>query len=104
MTKPITPDEVTKQKSEALPDQVIEAFNELIAQQWDGRKASFKQHDVVNLIVSKMEVRRGEVFDKHWLDIEEVYKEAGWVVDYDQPGWADAQYEPIFTFTKPEKK
>lgn len=100
MTKPITPGEVSKKKAADMPDQVIEAFNELIAKHWDGKASSFKQTEIVDLIVSRMEVRRGAVFDNGWLNVEELYEKAGWEVDYDQPGWADEHYEPVFTFTK----
>ena len=34
MTKPIPPDEVADRKSENIPGEVYEAFNEMIAKKW----------------------------------------------------------------------
>lgn len=40
MTKirPINPDEIIREKAEAIPDQVIAGFNELIARNWNNGK------------------------------------------------------------------
>jgi len=42
---------------------------------------------------------RDEVFDKGWLNIEPMYRAAGWKVVYDKPAYNES-YEPTFTFTK----
>ncbi len=42
------------------------------------------------------------VCDNHWLDVEDVYREAGWVVEYDKPGYCES-YEATFTFKKDGK-
>jgi hypothetical protein len=43
--KPISPNKVTISK--VIPDEVIVAFNTLIVKEWDGRKANFKQDEVI---------------------------------------------------------
>lgn len=95
MVKPITPEEVVSKKEEILPDFVFESFNYLIAQNWKGGSSSFKQDDVVNLIREKMS---GD-FDIRWLDVEPVYRRAGWKVEYDKPGYCES-YSATFTFRK----
>jgi len=58
MSKPITPSEITKAKKEAIPDEVFDAFNELIAKHWNGHSATIKQTEVANLIASKLDIKR----------------------------------------------
>lgn len=105
--KSITPDEVVEKKQEQLPDFVVEAFNEMIAKNWNGRSASFKQDDVVNLICQKMgyeEYRAAvnKIYAEHWLDVEDVYRSAGWVVKYDKPAYNES-YPATFEFSKKSK-
>lgn len=100
-SKPITPDEVTKIKKTIFPDEVFDAFNELIAKNFNGRSATVKQKDVVTLIVEKSHdaFSRQQVFDNHWLDVEDVYREFGWKVEFDKPGYNET-YDAFFKFTK----
>lgn len=39
------------------------------------------------------------IFDKHWLDIEDTYRKAGWNVEYDKPGYCE-NYDAYFVFSK----
>ncbi len=96
--KPITPSEVNKKKVELLPDAVLEAFNELIAENWDGVSSTVLQKTVVERIVSKG-YSSDQVFDNHWLDVEDVYRGAGWKVEYDKPGYCES-YDAYFVFRK----
>lgn len=97
--KPIRPDEARKKKATVIPDAVIEIFNELIVKNLSGNRAVIRQDDVVSLIVSRMDVTRADVFDKHWLDVEAIYEEAGWKVEYDKPGFNET-YPATFTFKR----
>lgn len=47
-------------------------------------------------------VKRQEIFDNGWLDIETVYEDSGWSVEYDKPGYNES-YEASWTF-KPKRK
>lgn len=102
MKKPITPDEVISRKKESLPDEVIEAFNELIAFNWNGYQASIKQEDVCNLICKKLNIFDNIVFKNQYLDVEDIYRESGWDVKYDKPGYNE-DYEAYFVFKKKGK-
>lgn len=106
--KPIRPSEVSKLKQKAVPPEVFDAFNEMIAENWDGSSANFTQKDVVAKIVAMVPKVGGErvsvstIYDRHWLDVEGHYRKAGWVVDYDKPGYNEI-YEANFTFSKRER-
>lgn len=94
--KPITPKEAAKNKT--VPEAVIEAFNLLIAENMSGNCAVVFQNDVVKLL-EKKGYDRSEIFDKSYLDIENLYEAAGWKVVYDKPGYNET-YSANFTFTK----
>lgn len=98
--QPIKPSQVVKSKQEALPDQVLEAFNELIVAKFDGHGSTFKSKEVVSLIASKMGLEKKDlIYSNHWLDVEDIYRKAGWIVKYDQPGWNES-FDAFFEFRK----
>lgn len=94
MTKPITPKELANAPSAHIPDEVIAAFNELIAE--TGGRVT--QDAVVKRILAKMpDVPREDVFTKGWLNVDSVYRKAGWKVAFDRPG-SDETYQAYWTF------
>lgn len=99
MVKPVSPDQVLLP---SIPDEVIEIWNELIKEAWDGRRSYIKQPYAVALISNRLGITKQQAFDRHLLDIESIYEEAGWKVEYDKPGYCD-DYEASFTFTKKSK-
>jgi len=101
--KPITPAQVIKKKKDGIPDFVMEAFNSLIAKNFDGHDATIKQEEVLQVILANSPegTTSDMVFDEHWLDVEDIFKKAGWQVDYDKPAYNET-YEPTFTF-RPKK-
>ena len=108
MAKPITPEDVADKKLEAMPEAVIEAFNELIVKGWDGRCATVVQDEVINRIIGKMQPDnpsqlRTKIFANHWLDVEDIYRKSGWKVEYDEPGFNES-YPATFEFSKKHKE
>lgn len=103
--KPVAPDEIVKVIAEKsiIPDEVIESFNELIARSWDGRKATVSQSAAINLIKSKNPALADGIFSKGYLNIEEIYRQQGWHVWYDKPGFNET-YDAYFEFTRPETR
>ena len=99
MVKPITPSEVKI----VIPDAVIIAVNRLIQDKWDGTKAIIKQDEIMELISSDREddprPKRSEVYKHHWLDFEDLYRQAGWSVEYDKPGYNE-DYDAYFKFER----
>lgn len=95
----IRPDEIAKKKAAIFPVEVIEAFNVLIAKNFTNGRANVTQEDAIKAICSSLGISRVEVFKNHYLDIEEVFREAGWSVKYDKPGW-DENYGAFFIFER----
>lgn len=106
MVKPISPSEIVGKKKTLFPDEVIEAFNELIAKDFLNGESRVNQEDAVDLIMQKMmangkEVTRNQIFKMSWLDIEDIYRQEGWVVEYNKPVYyAGEDFEPHWIFTK----
>jgi hypothetical protein len=67
-----------------------------------GKTATILQEEVVERIICKYKytVERSEIFDKGWLDIEDIFEGVGWKVEYDKPSYCDS-YPASFTFKKP---
>ena len=100
MPGPIRPEEVGEIKRNLIPELVFDAVNELIARNLNGKQALILQEDIINNILSRMEIPdRNHVFANHWLDIEALYSTCGWVVEYDKPGHNET-YPARFIFTK----
>jgi hypothetical protein len=97
-TKPITPQEVTLLKASSIPDAIFEAFNELIAENFNGHSSSFTEKKVVTRIVQKG-ISSKTAYDNNWLDVEPLYRKAGWKVEYDKPGFNES-YEATFSFSR----
>lgn len=97
--KPITPQDIPSQKLEAIPPQVIEAFNHLIALSYFNGVAEFTQNEVVDLIRERMGIQVDGEFNRKWLNVEAVYEAAGWKVRYDKPDYTE-NYPTKFVFTK----
>mgnify|MGYP001561560899 FL=1 len=98
--KPIKPSKVVSpKKKQSFPDAVLKSFNELIKEKYDGDSARIEQKDVVARIIKKG-LKRKAIFDNDWLDVEEVYNSAGWIVVYDSPMYYEKWYEPSFTFER----
>lgn len=100
--KPITPDEVITLKRKLMPNYVILGFNSLIAKNWDGKKSSFNQKAVIDEISEFYTVmndnKKLNIADIY-LDVEDIYREIGWIVRYDKPDRGDT-YDAFFVFEK----
>jgi hypothetical protein len=109
--KPISTNDATlaSAKKELLPDFVIEAFNEMIASRYLNGSAKFKQDEVMEIILQRgndikdlqgdPHIKRHNIFDNHWLDVEEVYRQEGWKVEYDKPAYCET-FDAYFVFRK----
>ena len=98
---PITPEEVIERKQKEIPDDVFEVFNALIAKKFDGNSSHIKQKHVVEMLVDRG-YKSTTIFDEHWLDVEDIYRKAGWEVKYDKPAYNE-NYDAYFVFSKPRK-
>lgn len=100
MSKAITPQEAICQRMDSIPDFVIEAFNQLIVENLVGKYSTVLQKDAVAKIIalSPEKVTSNEIYKRHWLDVEDVFRKAGWTVKYDKPAYNET-YEPSFEFS-----
>lgn len=99
MVAPIKPDEVAATKQAILPPEVITCWNNMIAQKFSGGEARIELKDIIASITKAMNTNSKRVLDEDWLEVEDIYRAAGWKVVYDRPGY-DETYEPFFVFSK----
>jgi len=97
VTKPISPSEIAAQKREDIPEAVIAVFNRLIAKYWTGERSVVPQSVAAQEIASALDCSEDRVYRMHWLDVEPIFIEAGWVVEYDKPAYNE-DYTATFTF------
>jgi hypothetical protein len=102
VVKPFTPDDAKKHKAEWLPNEVIESVNELLAKNFRDGTITIKQKDLEAQILTKMpHLVSKDLYDRNYLDIEESFRQSGWDVHYDKPGY-DESYDAYFEF-KPKR-
>lgn len=103
--KPITPTEAGRIKFKNLPPQVIKAWNELIAKNFDGKESIVYFSDAVTQLVKACNnlKTREEIIDSGYLDIESVYRNFGWTVVFDKPGYNET-YKAKYIFKVKEGK
>lgn len=97
--KPITPNEVIEHKSTIIPDFIIEIFNDLIAKNFSNGSSKIYLEEVNKELYSRKKFSSDKAFKEKWFDVEDIYREAGWKVNYDQPGYNE-NYEAFYTFKK----
>ena len=99
-----TPEEVRAQKINFIPPEVIEAVNELLTKNWDGRVAVVKLPELKGEISRKMRVNGSPNLIKNfaqegWLDFEPIFEDKGWKIAYDSPAY-DECYDAFWKFTR----
>lgn len=105
--RPVRPEDI--KANTAFPDFVIQAFNDLITENLRNGVAYVLQEDIIKRIIaaqlpasvssSQISQLRSQIFSKRWLDVESVYRDAGWKVYYDKPGYNES-YNAYFKFTR----
>jgi hypothetical protein len=98
MTGPMKPSDVRAMKTATIPEGVFAVFNRLIAASWDGHEARVSQKVAASEVSAALNIPRSEVYERHYLDVEESYRALGWNVEYDKPGYNET-YDATFHFT-----
>lgn len=94
--KPLSKEEVKKAKK--IPDIIIKTVNELLIKNYSNGKAIIMQSEIVNIVSGDPDgISRTDIYDNNYLDFEDVYREIGWKVTYDKPGYSES-YDPRFIF------
>ena len=96
--KPVTPEKAWEEVGKNLPNEVVQAFNECLVESFDGKSSVVIQKDVVDRMISKG-LSKEDIYNKGWLNVESLYRSAGWMVDYDRPGYNEA-YPAKYIFRK----
>ena len=98
-SKPITPKQAEERFVERIPDVIIDAVNDLIAEKYSpiNRDFTITQEEILERVCGEGKLRRADVFNNNWLDIEKLYRKSGWSVHFDKPGYCE-NYEPYFEF------
>lgn len=94
--EPIRPEDVDRP---VIQPGVIDAFNELIRENWDSGVAVIPLRDVHARVRAKLGVPAGNGIDRRWLNVEDAFRAVGWDVEYESPGW-DESYMAHYTFRK----
>lgn len=108
MSRPITPAEARQQALDSIPEFVIEAVNKMIVKNMspNSDEVTILQDEIIDQIEIEGErmqawktggFKRGRVFNEHWLDFENIFRQAGWNVEYDKPAYCE-DYKANFKF------
>lgn len=110
MMKVYTPEDVMNKRNEMIPDFVITAFNDLLTENYQEDEtimfAYIEQEDVIREILEYSTddgLTRETIFKKHYLDIENLYRNNGWEVDYKKP-MSDEYFKAYFVFKSKKDK
>lgn len=97
----VSPREAVALKNSLLPTEVLAVWNAMIAKKFDGTNTvTILQCDIIKALMPLTPRRdsRQHILDEHWLDVEQIYRAAGWHVEYDKPSYCET-YEASFAFT-----
>jgi len=89
--RPIGPGDVKK----VIPEFMIETVNELINEKYTTGSFIIRMKEIKERIKSKTD----QDFDFAWADFEPMYRDMGWRVEYDQPGYGDNDFDAFYRFT-----
>jgi len=88
----ISPEDVDL--TNVIPKYVTDAVNKLIRKNYRGNGSfTIKQKDIISEIKKTNNISSQHLFDNHYLDFEDVYREQGWSVSYDKPSYGDSYFK-----------
>lgn len=85
--KPITPREAAS--GAHIPDIVIETVNDYLKARGSAARITIRQDELVSQLVKKG-LDRVEIYDNGWLNFEDLFRKTGWDVEYEKPGFNEA--------------
>lgn len=100
--EPSTPKEVEESANYAIHPAIIQAVNELLKEEYiPGRTVTLLQKTIVKKAKSICkELTERQIFDKHWMDFEPVFRKAGWKVSYNSSAWCETYFDEYYKFSK----
>jgi len=98
----ISPEDIDTNMEDIIPKYVTDAVNTLIKKNYRGSSFIIKQKEIIAEIQKKKQVTPEYLFENKYLDFEDIYRNKGWKVDYDKPGYSE-NYDAFFKFTPKNK-
>lgn len=106
--KALSPSEIKIQHSVLILPEVIQAVNELLVKEFDGKyDVTLLQKDIIERTLqlcemNNVEMTRSRLFSEKHMNFEAAFRKVGWEVVYDGPAYCET-YEATFKFT-PKKR
>lgn len=103
--RPIKPEEI-KLETREIPTFVFDIFNDMLV---DGTVSETKDIVILTKDVRKRiedhlkTMEDPPQFELWWLDVENMYRAAGWTVTYDKPAYCET-HDASYTFTHNKKR
>lgn len=100
--KPFTPAQAKVEKINTIPWMIIEATNQLLAEKYN---AASIRIDIDKIIARAIaldttdKLNQHDIFKNHWMDIEDVYREQGWIVVHESSDYTDSRQYSYFVFS-----
>jgi len=100
------PREIQVNKNNNIPDEMIQAANELLAENLDvhsdatftSKALTRRYRELVAGSEATEEMIAGIKIEMRWLDIEDRYRRKGWDVEYDKPAYNET-YDGYYEFS-----
>ncbi len=101
---PISPDEIMDNLDKIIPQYVILSVNDLLKQRFrDTGGVKMTVNEVVAKIQSRHNISKQSLLDNKYLDFEPLYRDNGWVVEFEKPD-RDQSFDSYYYFTKKKVK
>lgn len=100
LSTPATPEAIHKMASESIPEFVFEEMNKLLVKKYrrTTMDAIIRLKDFKDALTARMASDQSALeFDDRWLDLEENYRDQGWDVAFDSPGYNES-YSSYYKF------
>lgn len=97
-----TPKEVEESVEYVIHPAIIQAVNELLKEEYvSGKSVVLLQKTIVKKAKSICkELTEKKIFDKHWMDFEPIFRQAGWKVSYESSAWCETYFDEYYKFSK----
>lgn len=95
--QPLPADQIDSSKPYEIPELVIVLINNMLREVWDNGSAILFTKDIMQKLKLVFNKTEQEILQMHWLDIEPIYRKAGYNVEYIKPAYGE-QGDSYFKF------
>lgn len=86
----ISPQEIKVNKDKFCDPNVLLVINDFLGKRFNGGEVRIDQEEVVARLENEFGMNRNKIFDNDLLDVEEAYRQKGWSVKFDKPGYCES--------------